>query len=113
MVPVGWYEAGSTGFSVAGTSLEAWVAIAFLGVACSFLATLLYFVALGLTESQKVGVYLYTIPPMTAVVAALYLGEVITVNLVIGAVLVIRRRTYRTGMMVPFVGQPSRLPGGW
>ena len=62
---------------------------AFLGVACSFLATLLYFVALGLSESQKVGVYLYTIPPMTAVVAALYLGEIITPNLVVGAMLVI------------------------
>jgi drug/metabolite transporter (DMT)-like permease len=89
MVPVGWVEARARGFSLADTSGEAWVAIAFLGVACSFFATLLYFVALGLSESQKVGVYLYTIPPMTAVVAALYLGEVITVNLVIGAVLVI------------------------
>jgi drug/metabolite transporter (DMT)-like permease len=89
MAPVGLYEARATGFSLAGVSLEAWVAIAFLGIACSFFATLLYFVALGLSESQKVGVYLYTIPPMTAVVAALYLGEVITVNLVVGAVLVI------------------------
>ena len=89
MVPVGWAEARATGFSLADVTVEAWLAIAFLGVACSFLATLLYFVALGLSESQKVGVYLYTIPPMTAVVAALYLGETITVNLVIGAVLVI------------------------
>ena len=89
MVPIGAWEARAAGFSVAGTSAEAWAAIAFLGVACSFLATLLYFVALGLSESQKVGVYLYTIPPMTAVVAALYLGEVITANLVIGAILVI------------------------
>jgi drug/metabolite transporter (DMT)-like permease len=89
MVPIGWLEARAWGFSLEGTSGEAWAAIAFLGVACSFLATLLYFVALGLSESQKVGVYLYTIPPMTAVMAALYLGEVITVNLVIGAILVI------------------------
>jgi drug/metabolite transporter (DMT)-like permease len=89
MVPVGWGEARAKGFTYADTTGEAWVAIAFLGVACSFFATLLYFVALGLSESQKVGVYLYTIPPMTAVVAALYLGEVITVNLVIGAILVI------------------------
>jgi drug/metabolite transporter (DMT)-like permease len=89
MIPLGWYEAWATGFSPAETSLDAWIAIAFLGIACSFLATLLYFVALGLSESQKVGVYLYAIPPMTAVVAALYLGEVITANLVVGAVLVI------------------------
>jgi drug/metabolite transporter (DMT)-like permease len=87
--PVGLYEARATGFALTGVSLEAWLAIAFLGVACSFFATLLYFVALGLSESQKVGVYLYTIPPMTAVVASFYLGEVITMNLVVGAVLVI------------------------
>jgi drug/metabolite transporter (DMT)-like permease len=42
-----------------------------------------------MTESQKVGVYLYAIPPITAVVAAVYLGEAITFNLVIGAALVI------------------------
>jgi len=89
MAPAGWHEARSRGFTLSDLSLEAWVAIAFLGIACSFLATLLYFVALGLSESQKVGVYLYAIPPMTAVVAALYLGEVITTNLVVGAVLVI------------------------
>ena len=89
MIPAGWAEARATGFGLADLTVEAWLAIAFLGVACSFLATLLYFVALGLSESQKVGVYLYTIPPMTAVVASLYLGETITTNLVIGAVLVI------------------------
>ena len=89
MVPVGLWEARATGFSLAGVSLEAGLAIAFLGIACSFFATLLYFVALGMSESQKVGVYLYAIPPMTAVVAALYLGELITMNLVLGAILVI------------------------
>jgi drug/metabolite transporter (DMT)-like permease len=89
MVPAGWLEARSLGFSLTEITVDAWLAVAFLGVACSFFATLLYFVALGLSESQKVGVYLYTIPPMTAVVAALYLGEVITLNLVIGAILVI------------------------
>jgi drug/metabolite transporter (DMT)-like permease len=89
MAPVGLYEAHTTGFSLADVSLEVGVAIAFLGIACSFFATLLYFVALGMSESQKVGVYLYAIPPMTAVVAALYLGDVITMNLVLGAILVI------------------------
>jgi drug/metabolite transporter (DMT)-like permease len=89
MAPVGWVEMRARGFSPASIPLEAWLAIAFLGVGCSFLATLLYVTALGMTESQKVGVYLYIIPPMTAVVAALYLGETISANLVTGAVLVI------------------------
>jgi len=89
MVPIGFYDARSTGFSLSSLTIDAWVAIAFLGLACSFLATWLYFVALGLTESQKVGVYLYAISPLTVVVAALYLGEAVTSNLLVGAVLII------------------------
>jgi drug/metabolite transporter (DMT)-like permease len=78
-----------TGFDLSSLGVAPWAAVLFLGVGCSFLATLLYFVALGVSESQKVGVYLYAIPPLTAVVAAIYLGERITANLVIGAALVI------------------------
>lgn len=89
MLPVGWLEASAASFSLADMTLDAWVAVGFLGIGCSFMATLLYFIALGLSESQKVGVYLYAIPPLTAVVAAAYLGERITANLVIGAALVI------------------------
>jgi drug/metabolite transporter (DMT)-like permease len=89
MMPVGVFQMRATGFSLADMTLDAWLAIGFLGVGCSFLAVLLYFVALRRTESQKVGIYLYTIPPMTAVVAVLYLGEALSVNLVVGAVLVI------------------------
>ncbi len=88
MAPIGWAEMRLTGFEPSALKLEAWAAIAFLGVGCSFLATLLYFVALGLSESQKVGVYLYLIPPLTAAFAAFFLGETITMNLVLGAVLV-------------------------
>ncbi len=89
MLPVGWLESRSKGFSPGDITAEAWIAIAFLGVGCSFLATLLYFSALERTESQKVGVYLYTIPPMTAAFAALMLGEVISANLIAGSLLVI------------------------
>ncbi len=89
MLPVGWLEMRATGYSLASMTVEAWVAVAFLGVGCSFLATFLYFAALQRTESQKVGVYLYTIPPMTAVVAVPYLGETLSANLVLGAALVI------------------------
>ncbi len=89
MAPVGWIEMRLSGFELGQISPEAWVAIAFLGVGCSFLATWLYFVALGLSESQKVGVYLYTIPPMTAGFAGLILGESITARLVVGSALVI------------------------
>jgi len=89
MLPFAGYEVVTTGYSIRSMTLEAGMALAFLGVGCSFLATLLYFIALQRTESQKVGVYLYTIPPMTAVVAVLYLGEALSANLVVGALLVI------------------------
>lgn len=89
MIPFALYEVDQAGFSMSQMTPSAWAALAFLGVGCSFLATLLYFVALRRTESQKVGVYLYTIPPMTAVVAVLYLGEALSASLVAGAVLVI------------------------
>jgi drug/metabolite transporter (DMT)-like permease len=89
MLPLGIIEMNAHSFSLLAISAEAWLSVIFLGVTCSFLATLLYFHALEKTESQKVGVYLYTIPPITAVIAALYLGEFIGLNLVIGAVVVL------------------------
>jgi len=63
--------------------------VAFLGITCSFLATLLYFFALERAESQKVGVYLYTIPPMSFLIAGFYLGESIGLNLLIGSLVVL------------------------
>lgn len=89
MIPVGLVEMARTDFSLASITLETWGAVAFLGITCSFLATLLYVFALERTESQKVGVYLYTIPPMTYVIAWLYLGETIGLSLLIGSLVVI------------------------
>ena len=89
MAPIGWLQARSTGFDLTAMSWTVWSAIAFLGIGCSFLATLLYFVALERSESQKVGAYLYLIPPMTAVFAVLLIGEEISVNLVVGSILVV------------------------
>jgi drug/metabolite transporter (DMT)-like permease len=89
MTPIGLIEMKLTGFSIGQIDGSAWTSVIYLGTACNFLATLLYFMALQRTESQKVGVYLYTIPPMTAVAAAFMLNETITTNLVIGSILVI------------------------
>jgi drug/metabolite transporter (DMT)-like permease len=89
MAPVGWLEMHRTGFALTEITPTAWGAIAYLGAGCNFLAVLLYFTALQRTESQVVGVYLYSIPPMTAVAAAVVLGEPITLGLVVGTVLVI------------------------
>jgi drug/metabolite transporter (DMT)-like permease len=89
MIPLGFMEIQQQSFSLTAITPQAWAAIAFLGITCSFLATLLYFFALERSESQKVGVYLYTIPPMTYVIAGLVLGEAIGLNLLIGSATVI------------------------
>lgn len=89
MLPVAVTELALTGRSLRSIAPAGWAAIAFLGVGCSFLATLLYFVALRRSEAQKVGVYLYTIPPMTAVVAATTLGEPLTPRFLLGSALVL------------------------
>lgn len=89
MAPVGWIEMQHTGFTLTAMTPSAWFAVAYLGAGCNFLAVLLYFTALEHTESQKVGVYLYAIPPMTATAAALVLSEPITLGLAVGTALVI------------------------
>lgn len=88
MIPVSWLELSGTSFSLSSVTFEAWAAVVFLGVTCSFLSLLLYFYALEVSESQKVGVYLYTIPPMTYIIAAVYLGETIGFNLLLGTLVV-------------------------
>ena len=88
MIPIGLWEMNRHSFSLLTIPADAWISVAFLGITCSFLATVLYFIALQKTESQKVGVYLYTIPPMTYIIAALVLGETITLNLILGSLVV-------------------------
>lgn len=89
MIPVGIIEMNHHAFSIATLTLKEWTSIGFLGITCSFLATLLYVFALQKTESQKVGVYLYTIPPMTYIIAFLYLKENIGINLIFGSIIVL------------------------
>lgn len=89
MIPLSAQEFRGSLFQLSHVTMEGWLAIAFLGVFCSFLATLLYIQALSRMESQKVGVYLYTIPPMTCVIAALVLRERMGIRLLIGAAIVL------------------------
>ena len=89
MVPVSGIEMAARSFSLASISPKSWLAITFLGVTCSFLAPLLYFVALKNTQAQKVGVYLYAIPPLTYIMSGLFLRETIGLNLLIGSLFVL------------------------
>lgn len=89
MLPAGAWEFSRNPDRILSAPAEAWLAIAFLGVTCSFLATLFYLYALKDTESQKVGTYLYTIPPMTQLAAFLILGEPIVPLALLGMALVL------------------------
>lgn len=89
MLPAGLYEMWQESFSLFSIKADGWSALLFLGVTCSFLATLLYVYALSLSESQKVGVYLYTIPPMTQVIAFIFLNESIGASLIGGSLIVL------------------------
>jgi len=89
MIPFSVYEVRGSTFQFSDIALEGWISIGFLGIFCSFLSTLLYLHALSRMESQKVGVYLYTIPPMTYVIAAVVLGERMGGHLLIGTVIVL------------------------
>lgn len=89
MLPFGITEICNAPTVMENAPWQAWLAILFLGVTCSFLATLLYLYALQGSESQKVGTYLYTIPPMTQLAAFLILGEAIAGLAIVGMILVL------------------------
>lgn len=89
MLPFGAWEMGRNPAILLDAPPRAWLAILFLGITCSFLATLLYLYALQDTESQKVGAYLYTIPPMTQLAAFFILGETIALTAIAGMLLVL------------------------
>jgi drug/metabolite transporter (DMT)-like permease len=60
-------------------------AILFLGIACSGLAYLFWYQALGVVDATQAGVFLYFEPIVTALVAWPLLGEWMSVGSIIGA----------------------------
>jgi drug/metabolite transporter (DMT)-like permease len=89
MIPVSGLELAARSFSLTAVPLKVWLAIAFLGVACTFLAPLFYFLALEHAPAQKVGVYLYAVPLLTYIIAGLVLHERLGPELLIGSILIL------------------------
>ena len=89
MIPAGIYDFVKNSIHLNEIPYDGLFAVIFLGITCSFFATLMYVYALSKMESQKVGVYLYTIPPMTNIIAFLVLGEAIGTSMIIGSILVL------------------------
>jgi len=84
-----WEIASGEGLPSFAVPAVAWGSVIFLGVTCSFLATLLYVFALGEIDSQIAGIYLYTVPPIGVLFAVLFLKETIRWPMVLGIGLVI------------------------
>jgi drug/metabolite transporter (DMT)-like permease len=101
MLPIGGLEVHLTGFELGSVAPAGWMAIAFLGLGCTFLAVLSFFTGLRQTDSQTAGVYLYAVPPITALVAWAGLGERLDLGFFLGAVLILCGvRLTETGRLV-------------
>ena len=108
MVPIGVAETHLTGFQLSTVSAEGWAAITFLGIGCTFLAVLCFFSALGQTDSQTAGVYLYAVPPITALVAWIRLDEQLGWSFFVGAVLILFGVRLTERRELPPDPQPTR-----
>ena len=90
VMAVGWLFTSVLFFAGAGLaeiprlSLAGWLAIAFLGVFCSGLAYIAWYDALQALQASQVGVFLYLEPLVAVFVAALVLGEAITLASLLG-----------------------------
>jgi drug/metabolite transporter (DMT)-like permease len=66
-----------------------WLSVAFLAIPCSVVAYILWNRMIRVTDVTKVLVSLYAIPIPTAILSYVFLGEMITYPMVLGAALVI------------------------
>jgi drug/metabolite transporter (DMT)-like permease len=78
----GWREYG-------GLSAHGWIAILFLGIACSGLGYLFWYGALERIEASKVAAFLYLEPLVTLAAAVAVLGESVGLTTVVGGMLVL------------------------
>jgi drug/metabolite transporter (DMT)-like permease len=67
----GWNEIGNL-------TLDGWIAIAFLGIACSGIAYIFWYDALAQIDASQVAAFIYIEPLVTVVVAGILLGEAFT-----------------------------------
>jgi drug/metabolite transporter (DMT)-like permease len=83
-------QAGHSLCEFSHLTLNAWLAVAFLGVVCSGFAYIFYYDALQVIPASQAGVFLYLEPLVTLVVAAIILGEpLLLVSLLAGAVILL------------------------
>jgi drug/metabolite transporter (DMT)-like permease len=83
-----WLATGGPS-EIARLSAAGWIAIVFLGVFCSGLAYVFWYDALRVLPTARVGTLLYLEPLVTMVVAALILGESITLTTLVGGAVIL------------------------
>jgi len=69
--------------------MKAWGALAFLTVVCTIFGFIVWSWALRHTEAARLGVLVYLIPLVTVITSILFLGEKLTLGLIIGGVILI------------------------
>ncbi len=70
-------------------ALDGWLAVAFLGIFCSGVAYIFWYDALKVLPVAQVGTFLYIEPVVTVIVAAIVLGEEITLPALLGGLLIL------------------------
>jgi drug/metabolite transporter (DMT)-like permease len=74
---------------LARLTLDGWLAVAFLGLACSGLAYIFWYDALQALPAAQVGAFLYLEPLVTVFAAALMLAEPLTLATLLGGVVIL------------------------
>ena len=68
---------------------DGWWGVGFLGVACSGLAYIFWYDALQIVPASQIGVFLYVEPLVAVVVAAIVLGEAMTLAALLGGAIIL------------------------
>jgi drug/metabolite transporter (DMT)-like permease len=84
-----FFFAGPGISEIRNLSLNGWLAILFLGIACSGLAYIFWYDGLQAIPSSQVGVFLYLEPLVAVIVAAIVLDESIILASILGGVTIL------------------------
>ncbi|MBI4787397.1 MAG: DMT family transporter [Chloroflexi bacterium] len=92
---IGWlltlpfFAMGQNWNEIPRLTIDGWLAIGFLGIFCSGLAYIFWYAALSNIEASQVAAFIYIEPLVTVVVAAVLLGEPITIITLLGGVTIL------------------------
>lgn len=84
-----WLLESNQRIAIASASLEAWVAVVYLGLIMTALAYAMWYRLLGLYPLSRVMPFLLLLPVTSVAGGVLFLGESLTLNIIIGGVCVL------------------------